>query len=549
MAKFKAETSTFRTSNARHLAACLLAACALVVGFLHGSTAQAATPPPVYPISGYFIYGSASDSTNTKKLTEIKSLGGDTVITFGSLLKPATLATIPSTCTISGVNCAKAAASGVSVNRYFTYSDGSSWGAPALLCPRDKTVTTGSTIYTVLVLPNRGSGCTSSNGTYDVVVINGGPSSISISLGKAATSLGMKYYAGLPSPVKRTDVTYLPDLSYQATFTQFTERFLQYQDEVNDVPGLAGFYHHTEMPLSDSFTWDPVLALYDIQNSAIAEYMPSRAAIVSPYIDTRKTAGARVTTDQVRQAVGNIAGTANGVSLAIAVQDGMGTGKAGAFFGNESSSPVDPYAASIVGSGSWGSKYLASNRDYFLAMAEGVEGTGAELWANVEGMAPATSQNPCESSLRGQTTKSRIDRQLQQIGNAPIKAISFMWDPYYTCTGTWTPLLERFKVGSTTPVITDSIFYGNGDVLVTGYNLSGGTVNVKWTDTNGWTFEKTVLATSYNSAYGVQQGMNTRLESVTASLGITSLGSGKYYMINVTNGSGVKNDAFYSDRG
>ena len=548
MAKFKAETSAFRTTTARYMAASLLASIALVVGFLSGSTAQAATPP-VYPISGYFIYGSTSDATNTKKLNDIKSLGGDTVITFGSLLKPATLATIPTSCTISGVNCAKAAASGVTVNRYFTYSDGSSWGTPALLCPRDKTVTSGSTVYTILVLPNGGGGCTSSNGSYNVVVINGGTSSISISLGKVATTLGMKYYAGLPAPVKRTDVTYLPDLSYQSTFTQFTERFLQYQDKVNDVPGLAGFYHHTEMPLSDSFTWDPVLTLYDIQNSAIAEFMPSRAAIVSPYIDTRKTAAARVTTDQVRQAVSNIAETANGVSLAIAVQDGMGTGKAGAFFGNESGTAVDPYAASIVGSGSWGSKYLAPNRDYFLAMAEGVDGTGVELWANVEGMAPATSQNPCDNSLRGQTTKSRIDRQLQQIGNAPVKAISFMWDPYYTCTGTWAPMVERLKAGSTTPVITDSIFYGNGDVLVTGYNLSGGTVNVKWTDTNGRTFEKSVLATNYNSAYGSQQGMNPRLESVTASLGSTSLGSGKYYMINVTNGSGAKNDAFYSDRG
>lgn len=548
MAVYRAESFSPPSPRARHFIAAALAASALLLGFLHGQPARAAVTP-VYPISGYFIYGSTSDAVNTKKLTDIKSVGGDTVITFGSLLKPATLSTIPAGCTISGVNCAKAAASGVSVNRYFTYSDNSSWGEPALLCPRDKTVTSGSTIYTILVLPTQGSGCTSSNGSYDVVVISGGPSSISISLGKAATALGMNYYAGLPAPVKRTDVAYLPDLSYQATYTLFTERFLQYQDRVNDLPGLAGFYHHTEMPLSDSFTWDPVLTVYSIQNSAISEFMPTRSAIVSPYIDTRKAAGARVTIDQVRNAVSNIAETANGVPLAIAVQDGMGTGKAGAFFGNESGSSVDPYAASIVGTGSWGSKYLAPNRDYFLAMAEGVDGTEAELWANVEGMAPATSQNPCSNSLRGQTTKSRVDRQIQQLGNTPVKTISFMWDPYYTCTGTWAPMLDRMKAASTTPVITDSIFYGNGDVLVTGYNLSGGSVNVRWTDTYGRTFEKTVTATSFNSTYGAQRGLNPRLESVTAKLGSTSLGIGKYYMINVTNGSGVRNDAFYSDRG
>jgi len=43
--------------------------------------------------------------------------------------------------------------------------------------------------------------------------------------------------------------------------------------------------------------------------------------------------------------------------------------------------------------------------------------------------------------------------------------------------------------------------------------------------------------------------MNPRLESVTAKLGSTSLGSGKYVYINVINGSGVRNDAPYSDRG
>ncbi|MFK0006884.1 hypothetical protein ACIQTZ_07515 [Paenarthrobacter sp. NPDC090520] len=435
------------------------------------------------------------------------------------------------------------------MNRYFTYSDGSAWGSPALLCARDKTVTSGSTVYTILVLPAEGSGCTSPSGKYDVVVINGTTSSISVSLGKAATSLGMKYYAGLPAPVKRTDLTYLPDLSYQATFSLFTARFLLYQGKVNNVPGLAGFYHHTEMPLSDGAVWDAVLTVYRIQNSRIAQYQPSRSALVSPYIDSRAAFSGRVTVDQARNAVENIADTAGNVHLSIAVQDGMGTGKGGSFFGSESGNSVDQYAASIVGSGSWGSKYIAPTRDYFAALAEGVDGTGAELWANLEGMAPSTSQNPCDNSLRGQTTKSRMDKQLQQLGNAPVKVISFMWDPYFTCSGTWAPMLDRLKASSMTPVITDSIFYGNGDVLVTGQNLSGGTVQVKWTDTAGRVFDKTVAASSYNSTYGQQLGINPRLESVVAKLGATSLGSGKNYFIDVTNGSGQKNDALYSDRG
>lgn len=548
MATFRAEPTPFPPRRSRHLIAGLMAAVVLVLGILHGSPAQAATSP-VYPISGYFIYGSTSDAANLKKLTDIKSVGGDTVITFGSRLKPASLSTIPAGCTISGVNCATAAASGVRVKRYFTYSDGSSWGSPSILCARDKTVTSGTTVYTIMVLPVEGSGCNSPSGTYDVVVINGGPNSLSVSLGKAATNLGMKYYAGLPAPVMRTDVTYLPDLSYQATLSLFTARFLIYQSKANNVPGLAGFYHHTEMPLSDGTVWDSVLTLYRMQNARIAQYQPNRSAVVSPYIDSRTAFGGRVTVDQARNAANKIAKTATGVKLAIAVQDGMGTGKGASYFSSERSNNVDQFAASIVGSGSWGSKYLAPTRDYFWALSEGVEGTGAQLWANLEGMAPATSQNPCDGSLRGQSTKARIDKQLQQLGNTPVKVISFMWDPYFTCSGTWTPMIDRFKAGNTTPIITDSIFYGNGDVLVTGHNLSGGTIRVQWSDNNGRVLDKTVTALDYNNSYGKQLGINPLLESVTAKLGATSLAPGRHYFIDVVNGSGVKNDALYSDRG
>ncbi|MDO5865853.1 MULTISPECIES: hypothetical protein [Paenarthrobacter] len=548
MAVYRAESFSPPSPRARHFIAAALAAAALLLGFLHGQPARAAVTP-VYPISGYFIYGSTSDAVNTKKLTDIKSVGGDTVITFGSRLKPATLSSIPTDCKISGVNCATAAASGVKVKRYFTYSDGSSWGAKSFICARDKTVTAGSVVYTIMVLPVEGSGCNSPSGTYDVVVINGGTNSLSVSVGKAATDLGMKYYAGLPAPINRTDVTYLPDLSYQATLSLFTARFLIYQSNVNNVPGLAGFYHHTEMPLSDGAVWEPVLSLYRMQNSRIAQYQPGRTAVVSPYIDSRSAFSGRVTVSQARNAANKIAKTSNGVKMAIAVQDGMGTGKGGSFFSSESNNNVDSFAASIVGSGSWGSKYLAPTRDYFWALSEGVRGTNAQLWANLEGMAPLTSQNPCDNSTRGQTTKARIDKQVQQLGNTPVKVISFMWDPYFTCTGTWTPMLDRLKAGGTTPLITDSIFYGNGDVLVTGHNLSGGTIRVQWTDTNGWVQDKTVTASNYNPSYGKQLGINPLLESVTAKLGNTSLGIGKHYFIDVVNGSGVKNDALYSDRG
>lgn len=550
METFKSEPSTFITHKFRHFAASIVAASALIVASLHGSAAQAA-PAPVYPISGYFIYGSTSDATNMKKLSDIKALGGDTVITFGSRLKPATLADIPVDCRVNGVNCAQAASAGVKVNRYFTYYDYSLWGTKALVCPRDLSITSNGQPFTILVLPNQGSTCTSSNGLYDVVVVTGatnpGTAGINVSVANAATSLGMHYYAGLPVPANNADTPWLPDLSYFPALTQFTDRFLRYQKAAINLPGLAGFYHSYEMPVTDVAHYDPVLSLYRMANQAIARVLPGRDAVVSPYLDARRTGS--YTTTRVRDGAEKIALTASGVHLAIAIQDGMGTGKGGAYFGNEANTPVDQFAAAIVGSGTWESKYLAPVRDYFLAAATGVDGTGAELWANMEGMAPKTSLNPCDSNGRGQTTKARIDRQLQQLGNYSMKTISYNWDTYYSCTGTWAPMSERLKTFNMTPIITDSIFYGNGDVLVTGHNLSGGTVNIKWTDTFGRTFEKTVTASSYNPDYGKQRGINPLLESVTAKLGSTSLGIGKYYMINVVNSAGVKNDAFYSDRG
>ncbi|MFJ6453428.1 hypothetical protein [Paenarthrobacter sp. NPDC091669] len=548
MEKFRSESSTPNATRARHFIASLLAAFVLVIGFLHGPIAQAA-PAPVYPISGYFIFGSTNDAANMSKLTDIKSVGGDTVITFGSQIKPATSAANPAGCSISGVNCVAAATAGISVNRYFTYTDGNSWGAPSLACPRDKTATSGTTVYTIMVIPTQGTGCTSSNNSYDVVIITSGTASISVSVAKAATTLGMKFYAGMPAPIKRTDVTYLADLSYESTLSNFTNRFLQFQGKVNNVAGLVGYYHHTEMPVAAGAIWDSILSVYRLQNAAIKKLQPTRSALISPYLDTRMSNTGRVTVDNARAGIAKMAGTANGVKLAIAVQDGMGTGKTGSYFGHESGSNVDQFAASIVGSGTWGSKYAAPNREYFLAMSEGIQGTGAELWANMEGMAPGTSQNPCDNQFRGQSSKARHDRQLQQIGNYPVKIISYMWDPFFTCTGTWAPMLDQMKAKSMTPVITDSIFYGNGDVLVTGQNLSGGTIQVKWTDTYGRVFDKTVTAASYNPSYGKQLGMNPRLESVTAKLGSTTLGSGKYVYINVTNSSGMKNDAPYSDRG
>lgn len=537
----------------RSLGLCLIAVltfAALV--FSPAGVPASAAENPVYPVSGFFVKASTSDSVNTQKLQTIKAVGADTVITFGSRLTPSTLAGVPADCQLGGVNCVQAALMGVVLNRVFTYADSNPWGAPAVQCPRDRSITNNNKLFTVLVLPTTGSGCYAWNNRYDVVVVSGGNApggNATGSLARAATAQGMNFYAGMPIPANRADLGYLPDLSYQDTFRLFTDRYLQYHAAANNVAGLTGFYLPTEMPLSDAAIFDSVLTVYRIQNQAIRWFLPTRAAVVSPYIDARTAAPGRITPAQAQVAARNIALTASGLRLNIAVQDGMGTGKGGAFFGNEANAAVDQYAAAIVGGGSWGSKYLAPNRDYFQAAAAGVAGTGATLWANMEGMAPANGTNPCDANLRGQTTKGRIDRQLQQMSNAPSKIISFMWDTYYTCTGTGVPLVRQLQDGKATPIVTNSSFdTASGSLLVTGFNLSGATIELRWTTATGLMQSKTVAASSYNPWFGQERGLNPALQRIYANVGGTSLGWGKYYMVKVTNTWGATNP-FYSNPG
>lgn len=511
-------------------------------GPAEGQSPQLKAAAPSYPISGFFISASSRDSINVRKLTDIKAFGGDTVITFGTSLQPATLESLPSDCVVDGKNCARVAAASGTVDRYFTFLDGSNWDENARKCPNDLKVTNNGQSYTVLVLPDSGDGCVSPNGRYDVVVVGGSSSSAtdpSRSLAAAATKLGLKYFAGMPAPVKRTDQAYLPDMSYEGTLAKFTERFLEYQAAVNDVPGLAGFYHHTEMPLTDSEGFDPILDLYASQNRAIRSIFPTRQAIVSPYIDAR-IANAGISPEKAKNGIRKIAHTSGGLVLNIAIQDGMGTGKGGAFNGSEANSPVDPFAATIVGKGQWGTKYIAPNRDYFSAAAAGISGTGAVLWANVEGMAPATNANTCGDSLRGQTTKSRLDRQLQQVAIAK-KVVSFMWDSYFTCIGTGEPLQKQVEADLTTPIVTDTTFRpSTGQVDIVGFNLMGSTATVNWTSEKGQQLEKSVRASRLDSTYGVRNGMNPKLEMVTVNVGATTANTSKNYAINLTNGWGKK---------
>ncbi|MEI2278546.1 hypothetical protein OHC50_13850 [Paenarthrobacter ilicis] len=498
-----------------------------------------ATPKalPQYPLSGYFIYANSSATANRKKLADIHALGGDTVITFGTLLRPASRESLPQDCLIEGINCADVAARSLKVNRYFTYSDGAQWSGSALGCPRDRSLTSNGKTFAVLVLPADSQGCNSPSGTYDVVVTGGTKSPDSDptqTLAAAATDLKMQFYAGLPAPVKRTDLEYLPDLSYTQTLSLFTERFLRFQAEKNDVPGLAGFYHHVEMPLSSSPFFDPILSLYTLQNQAIHKLLPSRSAVISPYIESRKSTSF-VTPAEAGQAIRNIAGTSAGLKVNIAIQDGMGTGKGAAYLDSEAKTPVDSFAATIVGHGTWQEKYAAPNKDYFRAAAAGVKGTNAVLWANLEGMAPATDRNVCSNSLRGQTTVKRIERQLQQMEPA-TKVVSFMWDPYFTCKGTGTPLVEQMASGFKTPVVTSAAVDRSSDRLtITGFNIAGGQTTLKGTSKDGQPREWTTASPDTHKKSVKDPEGNPQLETLDVDLKAVNFDAGASLKVDLTN--------------
>lgn len=533
------------------------------VSLVSSGVAANASAPIQHPISGFFISSSTNDQTNYDKLKAIKDVGGDTVITFGAQLKPASLDaskqvvssgvvnTTYSDCKINGAPCAQAVTAGYAVNRVFTFGNGSHFGGAALKCAKDKNVEFNGKLYTLLMIPTVDNGCTSSNNTYDLVMIYSGKkveADPAVSLSNAATSLGMKYFTGMPAPIKRTDLGWLPDMSYSATLGKFTERFMMFHASKNNVAGLAGFYHHTEMPVAQS-GFDSVLDVYRMQNAAIKKYLPNREALVSPYIDARVTAAGRVSPDDAKAAARNIANTASGIKLNIAVQDGMGTSKGGAYMGNEANLNVDKYTAAYMGTGTWGSKYIAPTSDYFAAAKAGVAGTGASLWANVEGMAPsdATTDNNCDNSLRGQTTKTRLDRQIQQLGTSTTKTISFTWDKYYTCVVNGKTLAADLVTRGSEPVISSTAIQ-NGTLYVRGYNLGSSAVTLKYLDAQRNVQTQTLKSTSYDSSWGRNNGTDPRMVAVQVPYHLGSVASGSYYMVKVTGADGKNNSSFYSSR-
>lgn len=533
--------------------------------------APAAAPPSAQPISGFFVGAGSTDEENAETLADIRKVGGDTVITFGTTLRTGSVdaagriltgdAIDPAftRCRINGTPCGTVMTRGGDIRKVFTFANHSHFTKGALQCPADRTLTSKGQRFTLLKIPTQGSGCTSENGTYDLIAIHGGPAQAvdrTTSLLRAADHAGMTAYIGLPSAQKRADVPWLPDLSDQHTLARFTDRFLREHRSREHTAALAGFYHHTEMPVSgDPEVWSPVLELYRLQNQAIARTFPDKGALVSPYLDSRRSANKGVSAEQLaartKAGARAIAETASDVPLTIALQDGMGTGKAGAFHVNQADAPVDTPAAQFVGQTSWEEAYLLSVSESFSATRSGLDGTGATLWANIEGMTPQERLGTpgCGTGERGRTTKNRLDQQVQAVGRYTAKNISYRWDPYFTCRVGQTTLAQALLRHGTAPVVTNASLDPDRDLLwLAGYNLAGSSVRVKYVDTHGKVHEATSEVSVFSDDYGRRTGLDAGLQSADYPVRLTAPQEGKIFLVWVTGESGVPGSRSFAVR-
>lgn len=400
------------------------------------------TEPAVYSgptVGGFFLFTSSNAQVMATAVDEISSTGADTLITFGSRVKPANLVgNRPSgdafkNCTVKGAGCLSSVTSNRGINKLFTYEDKGQWSSSAFRCDGEQSLTSDNgEKYTIIILPRDGN-CYNNP---DVVVSKDSKVNANAVMLEEANKRGMKVFVGLPAPVMRGDQSWLPDMSYTDTLNAFTERFLiNYRDTYSNNGALRGFYHHVEMPLKTSNSWNDVRTLYSNQNKLIKQITPNYHALISPYMDARKNYAANTPLNEISAATRLLAETSHGTHLIIAPQDGQGTGKVGAFDDSTKNNQVDAPSAAIAGNGTYANVYIAGTGAYMSEVVKGA--SGAEIWVNLELMAASTQgADTCEkaSNGRGKTTIERVHEQ-RRVGTPPgvSKTIGFMWQPYTTC--------------------------------------------------------------------------------------------------------------------
>ncbi|MER6942942.1 DUF4434 domain-containing protein [Nonomuraea sp. NPDC000554] len=455
---------------------------------------RVATP---YPITGYWLVPRPDRCVTRRTVEAIHGIGGDTLITFGPRLVPSAVdgagrllregSVDPdfADCVDGGRPCylaARDAVRGKTIRQVYGYAVNELFGPVLLRCPGlDRRIESRGRVYYRLLL---GGSCDDS--AYDLVLVATDGDGVGNLLAEAAT-LGMKVFPGLPAAPQDIARPWLPDLAHLTALDRLTERVLSdYRQRYAASPAFGGVYQSFELAMKDRPRSDPTLALYTAQHAVVAAALPGGKILVSPYFDARRTHG--FPPGQVARGLEEIAATRAGAPMAIAAQDGRGTGKAPVYGADESDARVDPRLAPMVGDVTNRQAYYGPTRDYFAAAASRPL-PGVELWANVESFEPTQVAGECGRAdplpLRGRTAKGRIDRQVAAAAPFTSKIISYGWDPFFTCQDGFArpSLSDTLASGWNEPIIVDASrksVDGRDGIAVEGYNLKGGTLRVTY---------------------------------------------------------------------
>ncbi|MGR6923457.1 hypothetical protein ACU635_55150 [[Actinomadura] parvosata] len=431
-----------------------------------------------YAVTGYWVMPRADRCVTQRMVEAVHAIGGDTLITFGPRFNARPDPDFPA-CAADGRPCAEVP--GVRVRHVYTYATSEEFGPGMLRCPGiDRRIDGGGRTFYRLTLAGT---CTAAE--HDLVLVATDGDGLG-NLMREAHAYGMTVYPGLPAAAQRAGKPWEPDAAHTAALNAFTARVLaDYRARFAGLASFGGVYQSFELAMRTRARNDPIISLYAAQHAVVAAALPGKRIVVSPYIDARRGRG--FPPSQVRDGLAAIAGTRAGTPMAVAVQDGRGTGKVPVHGPQDGAAKVAPRLVPVVGDVTNEQAYYGPTSAYVAAAARRVP-DGVELWVNAEGFEPTPAAGECGRAdplpPRGRTTKARLDQQVMAAGPHIAKIISYGWDPFFTCQARYdTPsLADDIAAGWQQPIIVNAIpqeLDGRPGVLVEGYHLKGGTLRLE----------------------------------------------------------------------
>lgn len=463
-----------------------------------------------YAVSGYWITPTSNPCTWRHQLQEIHNVGGDTVIRIGYGLQFRTVdrrgrvktrdgAVDPlyKGCVEDGLSCYKAAERDLKeahpdnrIGRVYVYRTDESFGDGIFRCtPMERAVDGGKKrTYFRLIAPPDGSDdptCDFTKGTsYDLILIAGGADDSLTKLLDLGDQFGVRVFPALPLAPRDPASPIRANRKHIGTLTTVTRRILQdYGRRFAGRESLGGVYQPFEVQMSDTLAANPTLEVYADQHRIVAQELPGKPILISPYLDGRKRVAFGQTPEQVAEGFKALARTGVGI---IAPQDSRGTGKVGLYWPDERGDEVDERLRPVVGETTYKTAYHGSTRDYYRAMAVARDemiqaGHDVQLWANVEAFEPSGDEPCARQGTRGKTDKKRLDQAVTMAGRYVQKIVSYMWSDFMTCGS---PSVESEILRDwQRPIAVDAIRRARAPqdgLEVRGYNLKDGTVTVSW---------------------------------------------------------------------